>query len=841
MLAATLVLLACAGDPAPSPPPAPPTERVTRMTAQDLRARPRPSDPWSVAREVPGIVLDRVDVGGSETGQQSLLVGRGDAGAGARFTLDGVDVTDPAAPGFAALHPDMALAAAVDWRTDTIDVRVRTPGVQVDLTLPEGGPGWVGGLSAASSVAQSSNLPSALEGRPFLRSVTASAREMSADAGGSIGSRWRVWAGAARRSLAQETFTGHDDHVSVTNAAAKARLRIASATLSLLGLRSQKVQDDRDPTLVAAPEARWRQSGPTHLLALDARANRGGFALTGRASALRSGFRLEPRAGPGGSTFEDFRGVTRRSYLTLDTTRPRDAVTVEAATDRRFGRLTHRWLAGAAYARSRVETATTWPGNQVLGLERSTVFFRAFELTGFAIPTRAQDARTVHDQASLYVQDSARRGRLGVVAGLRGDRQRGRNLASAVRANPEFPELLPAIAYDGAPSRFEWRDVLPRLAVTWDPDAATTFGVAYGEYGAALGAGDIAFDSPFGREVASLTYYWRDANADHVVQSGELDLVRGRVGSNGLDPARPGAAESPHAIDPELRAPRTRSLSIGARHARGSWTASAHGSWRRLTHPLWRPLRGLTLGDYAIRGAVVGEIHGDPYSVGFYAPASASRIVPGNGRLLANREGYHQDALGVEAAASGRWRGIGVQSWISLTDWREWFDDRERAVQDPTPIESDPLVDGGVVAVRPGGLGRGDVAVNARWTAGAIVSARLPWALDVGAVVHARDGFPIPYFVVADTGDPTGGAKAVLVSRRVDSFRLPALALVDVRLARSFPATARTRVTASVDVFNATNASTTLQAARDVDLAALDRPREIVRPRLVRAGLSLRF
>ena len=31
-------------------------------------------------------------------------------------------------------------------------------------------------------------------------------------------------------------------------------------------------------------------------------------------------------------------------------------------------------------------------------------------------------------------------------------------------------------------------------------------------------------------------------------------------------------------------------------------------------------------------------------------------------------------------------------------------------------------------------------------------------------IAHAREGFPIPYFQVADTGDPTGGAKAVLVA-----------------------------------------------------------------------------
>jgi hypothetical protein len=239
-----------------------------------------------------------------------------------------------------------------------------------------------------------------------------------------------------------------------------------------------------------------------------------------------------------------------------------------------------------------------------------------------------------------------------------------------------------------------------------------------------------------------------------------------------------------------------------------------------------------------IRGAVTGELHGEPYSVGYYAPAGA--VPPGNGRLLANREGYRQDAVTAAISGGGRWGPVRADAFVSFTDWRERFTDRERAVQDPTSLESDPLIDGGAVAARPGGLGRGDVAVNARLTAGATVRVALPFAAEAVAVMHARDGFPIPYYEVADTGDPTGGAKAVLVARRIDAFRLPALVLLDLRLGKAFAA-GKASITAFLDAMNAANSSATLQVARDVDLPAFDRPREIVRPRLLRAGLDVRF
>jgi hypothetical protein len=843
-----LIFLAACGPavadetaPAKAAPSPPPTERITRLTAEEIRARPRPSDPWSIARDVPGVVLDRVDVGGSETAQQSLLISRGDAGGGAAWTLDGIDVTDPAVPGFAAFFPDAALAESVEARTHTGDVRVRTPGVQVAIALPQPLERWTGGAFVASSLAQSDNLPEALSGRPFFRSRTRAAREVAADAGGPLRrDRLWLWAGLARRSLEQDVFTEHEDRLSANSFLGKARLRVGSSRVTLLALRSEKVQDERDATLTAAPEARWRQSGPVHLMALDAAGTRGRLAVTARLSALRSGFRLDPRGGTDDATFEDFRGVVQRSYLAFETARPRDEASLEASTWRRLGGFDHRLAAGAGYARSRVRTHAEWPGNEVLGLERRTVFFRAFGLTGFAIPTRAQDGRIVHDRLAAHVQDEARRGALSVTAGLRVERLAGRNLPSAAAANPEFAELLPAVTYGGGPARFRWLDVLPRVAASWDLSGRSSVGISYAAYAAALGAGEIGFDDPVGREVASLTYYWLDRNADGTVQAGELDLVRGRVGAAGLDPGDPGAARSPHVIDPSLRAPRTHALAAATRHAFGSWTGGVHVSWRRLVRPLWRPLRNLTLGDYVIRGAVSGEIRGEPYRVGYFAPASASLIVPGNGRVLANHEGYHQDAVTAEAFAAGRWARVRFEAWASFTDWREYFTDRERAVQDPTSTESEPLRDGGPVAARPGGLGRGDVVANARFAAGATVGVSLPFRLDAKAVAHAREGFPIPYFQVADTGDPTGGAKAVLVAPRLDAFRLPALVLVDARLARE-TRVARAAVTVFVDAFNLLNTAATLQVARDVELPALDRPREIVRPRLVRGGVSVRF
>jgi hypothetical protein len=251
-------------------------------------------------------------------------------------------------------------------------------------------------------------------------------------------------------------------------------------------------------------------------------------------------------------------------------------------------------------------------------------------------------------------------------------------------------------------------------------------------------------------------------------------------------------------------------------------------------------LRNLKRSDYSVTAGVRGALFGTPYSIGAFAPTSASRIVPGNGRVLSNREGYWQDSVTVEADVAGRLgRRLRFKAWGAFMDWREWFDDPQRAVQDPTQLDAEPMQDEGILVARSSGVLR-DVFVNARWTAGGSLAAELPRALHAGLIVHARDGFPIPYFQVASTGDPTAGGKNVLVAPNLDSYRLPAVVLVDLRLARDFPVRGG-RLTAAVDAFNVLNRATTLQVVRDVELPAFNRPQDIVRPRLFRLGLEYRF
>src|SRR5262249_61959248 len=122
--------------------------------------------------------------------------------------------------------------------------------------------------------------------------------------------------------------------------------------------------------------------------------------------------------------------------------------------------------------------------------------------------------------------------------------------------------------------------------------------------------------------------------------------------------------------DPVLRARRSHGATGAVEGRAASPRVGVHVGGRRNEHLLWRPLQGLTLADYVITGAVSGDLFGQPFQVGYFAPASQSRIVPGNGRILTNRGGYRQDAVTADVTAEGR--AVGRLRWrapVSVGDW----------------------------------------------------------------------------------------------------------------------------------------------------------------------------
>src|ERR1700680_3170595 len=76
--------------------------RTGNTVSQNELARiPTARDPWTVLQSTPGVLIDRVNVGGNESGQQSTYTGPGSMQAQSIWSVDGVVITDMAAIGSA--------------------------------------------------------------------------------------------------------------------------------------------------------------------------------------------------------------------------------------------------------------------------------------------------------------------------------------------------------------------------------------------------------------------------------------------------------------------------------------------------------------------------------------------------------------------------------------------------------------------------------------------------------------------------------------------------------------------------------------------------------------------
>ncbi len=76
--------------------------KQTVLTRQELDALPNRTDVWSIVKVVPGVVINKVDVGGSEAFLQSTTTVRGTTSEN-KFMIDGLDVSTPTGNGTTAV------------------------------------------------------------------------------------------------------------------------------------------------------------------------------------------------------------------------------------------------------------------------------------------------------------------------------------------------------------------------------------------------------------------------------------------------------------------------------------------------------------------------------------------------------------------------------------------------------------------------------------------------------------------------------------------------------------------------------------------------------------------
>src|SRR5580765_5068905 len=110
----------------------------TTFNNEELKSIPTARDPWVMLQQTPGVLVDRQNVGGSESGQQDNYVGKGTDPTQNAWNVDGVSVTDMAATGSSSTYYDFDAFQEMQMTTGGTDPSVAAPGVTINMVTKRG-------------------------------------------------------------------------------------------------------------------------------------------------------------------------------------------------------------------------------------------------------------------------------------------------------------------------------------------------------------------------------------------------------------------------------------------------------------------------------------------------------------------------------------------------------------------------------------------------------------------------------------------------------------------------------------------------------------------------------
>jgi hypothetical protein len=114
------------------------TAAKTTFDLDSLQNIPSARDPWVMLQRVPNISMDRMNVGGSQSGQQSGYISRGGNTGNNKWALDGVDITDMSATGASPIYYDFDMMQEMQVTTGGADASQQTGGVGINFVTRSG-------------------------------------------------------------------------------------------------------------------------------------------------------------------------------------------------------------------------------------------------------------------------------------------------------------------------------------------------------------------------------------------------------------------------------------------------------------------------------------------------------------------------------------------------------------------------------------------------------------------------------------------------------------------------------------------------------------------------------
>jgi hypothetical protein len=833
------------------------TSATTNVTNEELQQIPSARDPWVVLQTVPGVIVDRVNVGGAESGQQSSYQAKGAGSGDNTWSIDGIAITDMSALGSSPTYYDFDMFQEMNVTTGGSDLQTATPGVGLNFVLKSGAntPHGSTRMYYEDESMQANNLPDDL--KASLGGLTGKGNRINKyqDWGGELGGPvWkdRVWAWGAygKTDVTLLTLQNTPDRTILKNTSFKGTGQVSQALRGgFTFFRGDKQKFGRNAGATRPQETTWNQSGPTSVYKGEGNLVVGNnLFLTGRYAYVSGGFQLTPQGGLDTPYYFDDAGSFRGSYIHYETIRPQWTNSL----DGNFFKGKHEVKFGFGWRKADVDSNSIVPGGPLNGGVHHPNHVITTH-TGY--PNMLADVYIGNQVTSasgkytnFYVGDTMTWDRLTLNLGLRWDRQSGSVKANTQTGSHIFPTLLPDLQSTARNDVIVWNSLTPRVGVTYALDNArkTLARVSYGAFASQLNATTGNFMSTVGGR-GIYFYDVLDTNGNRVVDPAEL---AGRTCTAtspdctwyGFDISNPSNVASPIHTIGEYKTPMTHEFQVGLdREVRPNFGVSGSIVYRSFVNFNWRN-NGLVGTDY-VPGAPLTGTHS---AVGDYnIPIFIANRIPANRAATEYRDrpDYSQRYLGLELAATKRLSNKWMARFgFSTNDHREYFDS-PAALTDPTASPASPNQDGGLVVRQSGGSGKSNIyQLLPKYQFIATGLYQAPWGINLAANMVNRQGFASQYHrTQVATADPITRLKTVFVLGEAGDIRLPSVTSLDLRIGKEFGFLQRAKVNLDVDLFNALNSATILGRQFNLTASTADNVQEIMNPRVLRLGVRFNF
>ncbi len=825
----------------------------SNVTKEALQELPTSRDPWAILDLTPGVMTDRVNVGGSESGQQPYFFTRGGTAWDAQWNIDGLTVTDPASLS-SPVYYDYDAFEEMNISTAANDVTAVTGGVVINFVTKRGGNKFSGSgrFFYNSDSLEDTNIKGVdLINPDYKGNRLKHFYDYGADIGGPIvkDKLW-FWAAYGTQDIHNTDITGEKpDNTLLRQVNAKMNAQFGHHRLEFYFNYADKIKEGRGAGAFRPYETTFKQTGPTSIYKFQDDFTVGqNFFGSLKLGYVNGGFKLEPYGGRNTYSIWDYggwfgpAGMWHQTYYWYETDRNQYQATFVGNyfIEGLIG-ATHEVKFGAEYRYTPITSMSNYGNGMAVFTYPSSWWWTSYP-TGSVWLVRTSTGDIGKYRASAYIQDSITAGKLTLNLGLRYDRQWLKKLEATVPSNPytekAYKEGLAPINYLPEAKQkaeklpFTWNMLSPRVSLIYDlsGNGKTVAKASFALYGSQLGVGP-AFDlssTPW-REV---DFFWYDYNKNGKPEINEIDWAYGPIWWN-FDISNPN--EVVNKIGSKYGVPKTLEFTAGLQHELiTNLAVGLNLYYRRIYDSNWGDYPEINHDDWYIAGHI-------PDKYGGYAYWACSKPKPG-GYVLTRVPDWWQDYKGVELIInkrlSNKWM---LNSSITLQDWNQHYGS-PAAYHDPTNHEPTDLLNNRPMAIQSRGSGLGNVYANSRWMFKLSGLYQLPYKFNVSATMIAREGYIAPVYYTAYRPSNGWGNSVGVYIKPFGEERLPNLFILNARIEKVVPVSRYGNIYLSIEGFNLTNSNTIL--AEDFNAsheATFRKVTQIVNPRIFRLGLRFIF